>query len=591
MSGISRRSFVKAVAASPFLIGVKGGAQKVTYGDRGFLLPIEHNLGLDFIGKMSEAYTEGAEKLGANSVAFQARHQWDGTRLINKSNDDFVPDYVKQVSDAAKKRGLNRYLWTTTGAADENPPRGNEVAFLDALAEKSIEFAKIADREGIERYAPFSEVELFVPDKNQISSFARALAPELRKVYGGELIPKITSEITPQGVDSTDIDLRAYDAIGLEMYPGGATSTGDYASKAVKALNKANAFSASQGLGKVLVAEAGLPVGGNIDNPARGPEFIDYVNGRANGNITEAVQADGIGKLLPAIEGMHDGVYLFGFGKGINPWAVDGRPAGEKVRKYWNGTGPITHPDKAPSFSESFVRIGGEKFPEVAPVTEQYTATLTVAASDVSGPQTIKDSFSYEGPDGKTYPNSDGVVHSTATLFDRKGQTLLVNGQRPKMGDVPKSQIVGSWKATVEDVNGNKTTKTIIPEEWVPQTRISYQAGGKFKYEVPYRNGDSTLRFSVSQDAKWGAPDGHVKLELLDPQLDKIVWTYEGPSSKTSVKLSEGKSQNGGVKARGDYVSLGHYFDNEIREARLPDGQIIKAEVQDFTTFQPTQFT
>lgn len=118
---------------------------------------------------------------------------------------------------------------------------------LEVLNSNIIELAKLAEKYGVEFFAPMNEPDsIFEEDTER---WAQDILPRIREVYHGEVIWK--------GADVRDDDLSGYDYLGFSICPVGEMTPEDYSQHFDDVLDQALAVAERYNLKGVMVTEFG----------------------------------------------------------------------------------------------------------------------------------------------------------------------------------------------------------------------------------------------------------------------------------------------------------------------------------------------
>jgi hypothetical protein len=142
----------------------------------------------------------------------------------------------------AHRNGLKVAL--TMGIMQLDP---NQAADLDleALNSEIVELAKLAEKWGVEFFAPLNEADtVFEEDTGR---WAQQILPRIKKVYHGEVIWK--------GADILDIDLSGYDYIGFTISPSRDSTLEEYSQFVDDMLDRALGFAERDNLKGVMITE------------------------------------------------------------------------------------------------------------------------------------------------------------------------------------------------------------------------------------------------------------------------------------------------------------------------------------------------
>ena len=93
----------------------------------------------------------------------------------------------------------------TWGPFTKGEPR-NKNLFFDQVTRMNLEWADIAEKYGVELYAPMNELSIAVSDKEALNKWAHEVAPKIRERYSGILVYKAAP--AEWGFDN---DYRGYD--------------------------------------------------------------------------------------------------------------------------------------------------------------------------------------------------------------------------------------------------------------------------------------------------------------------------------------------------------------------------------------------
>ena len=131
----------------------------------------------------------------------------------------------------AHRNGLKVAL--TLAVIGFDPPKAEDLD-LEDLNSQIVESAKLAEKYGVEFFAPLNEPEnIFGEDTGR---WAQDILPRIKEVYYGEVIWK--------GGDLRDIDLSGYDYLGFRIHPREGRTLGEYSQYVDSQLDKALAFCA-----------------------------------------------------------------------------------------------------------------------------------------------------------------------------------------------------------------------------------------------------------------------------------------------------------------------------------------------------------
>jgi hypothetical protein len=108
---------------------------------------------------------------------------------------------------SAHRNGLKVGLTLDNKSLLNPNPKSSEVD-MDALSSRIVETAKIANKYGVELFAPLVEPDDFF-DINTTRKWAQEILPKVREVYKGDIIWR--------GADVLDIDLSGYDYLGFTL--------------------------------------------------------------------------------------------------------------------------------------------------------------------------------------------------------------------------------------------------------------------------------------------------------------------------------------------------------------------------------------
>jgi len=90
----------------------------------------------------------------------------------------------------------------------------NNSLFLEQATPKVLEWADIAEKYGVEMFAPSNEPAIIIEDKEALNQWAHDVAVKIKARYHGILVYKAS------GADwGFDNDYRGYDYVGLDIFP------------------------------------------------------------------------------------------------------------------------------------------------------------------------------------------------------------------------------------------------------------------------------------------------------------------------------------------------------------------------------------
>lgn len=536
----------------------------------GFFIPIEPGYVDAMYEEQAKSYFQASKNLGGDSVIVQPRLEFaDGAigpivpgEVLSNAYDVFV--------NAAKSNDLSLFSGFAVSPSQERMDRLTQVRFLEKYAEESVKFAKRAESDNAFAFSPFAELELVIDDPMLINEFVNDTLGRWRANYSGLLIPRFTYEQKPEAVNQ--LRLSGFDKLGLDAWPADSRNVSEFARNYSDMLDRFNLFSSSQGLGKAVVTETGVPVGGNLGGTASDPRFRDIPN-----NVTEEVQMDAVKEILAGSKGRVDGLYFFGFGSGIDPWAVDGRPAGEVIRRYFGGAGPNDHPDYAPHVSG--VDLAMFRHDEAGKV--QYGNGFGLFVSDVSGNEDLDDSkIELIDPRGEVQPGSFMQREVSGDLFNSRLYKFSTKDDKTYGDSI--TRFGDGWVARLSDKNGNTREELAIPKEWAQfeGPDVGDLPFGRTVRRFDYSGQDTAIPIKIPQtDGAWDRAfeDATFDFAILDG--DRKIWEASKTGNGFSdVKLSEGQSF-GQIEPGKIYTFEIWYNESQERprEARWENGMPIRS--------------
>lgn len=151
---------------------------------------------------------------GVNTISFGPFYNTD-----NKGNIHKIP-FMKQITilliQAAHRNGFRVFLIPDMWGPGFTGIKNNEYeSFLEQATDISLEWAEIAEKYGVEMYAPSNEPAIIVEnDKGALDRWAHDVALKIKERYSGILVYKASS--AEWGFDN---DYKGYDYVGLDIFP------------------------------------------------------------------------------------------------------------------------------------------------------------------------------------------------------------------------------------------------------------------------------------------------------------------------------------------------------------------------------------
>ena len=155
----------------------------------------------------------------------------------------------------AHRKGFRVFLVPLTwGPFTRGEPR-NKTLFFDQATRMNLEWADIAEKYGVELYAPMNEPSIAVSDKEALNKWAHEVTPKIRERYSGILVYKAAP--AEWGFDN---DYRGYDYVGLDIYPGDEESLEGFRGRVRAHIEKGLEYAKRDGAKGVMFSEIGVQV-------------------------------------------------------------------------------------------------------------------------------------------------------------------------------------------------------------------------------------------------------------------------------------------------------------------------------------------
>lgn len=146
---------------------------------------------------------------GVNTLSFGPNYMTDDEGNIGKFPNWLTILFIQ----SAHRNGFRVFLvpdmWGPGFTGVEN-----KTLFFEQATNIVLEWAEIAEKYGVEMYAPSNEPAIIIDDKEAVNQWAHDVAVKIRERYSGILVYK--ASIADWGFDN---DYRGYDYVGLDIFP------------------------------------------------------------------------------------------------------------------------------------------------------------------------------------------------------------------------------------------------------------------------------------------------------------------------------------------------------------------------------------
>lgn len=209
---------------------------------------------------------------GVNTISFGPFHVTD-----DKGNIQEIP-LMKPITilliQSAHRNGFRVFL-----VPDMYGPSftgiENNTLFLEQAAPIVLEWAEIAEKYGVEMYAPMNEPSIIIDNQEALNQWAHEVAIGIKERYSGILVYKATE--ADWGFDN---DYRGYDYVGLDIFPYDPEQTvEEFRIGLQSVISDGLEFAERDGAKGVIYSEIGVQIKANpedVDPTTPEPFSLDY---------------------------------------------------------------------------------------------------------------------------------------------------------------------------------------------------------------------------------------------------------------------------------------------------------------------------
>lgn len=225
---------------------------------------------LPYTAKMLLLDIEQLKEDGVNTLSFGPSYNTNPEGIIREY--PLMKELTILFIKTAHRNGFRVFLVPNLWDPDLSTERIDRDLFFEQATKISLEWAEIAERYGVEMYAPQNEPSMVVPDKEAVNQWAHDVAIEIKEKYHGILVYKAAP--AEWGFDN---DYKGYDYVGLDLFPYNQTL--DEWRRDVKFhLEKGLEYAERDGAKGVMFSEIGVQVGqieGTVST-TKTPFSLDY---------------------------------------------------------------------------------------------------------------------------------------------------------------------------------------------------------------------------------------------------------------------------------------------------------------------------
>lgn len=128
------------------------------------------------------------KKVGVNTLSFGPNYNTDTEGRIQKI--PLMKELTILFIQTAHRNGFRVFLVPNLWGPGFSPENMDRDLFFEQATKISLEWAEIAEKYGVEMYAPSNEPSIMVPDREVVNKWTHNVASKIREKYNGILVYK-----------------------------------------------------------------------------------------------------------------------------------------------------------------------------------------------------------------------------------------------------------------------------------------------------------------------------------------------------------------------------------------------------------------
>ena len=223
-----------------------------------------------YTAKMLSFDIEQLREDGVNTLSFGPNYDTDSEGRIQ--GVPLMKELTILFIQTAHRNGFRVFLVPNLWGPDLSIEKIDSDLFFKQSTKINLEWAEIAERYGVEMYAPSNEPSMVIPNKEAVNKWTHDVAIKVREKYHGILVYK--AAIADWGFDN---DYRGYDYVGLDLFPYNQTLD-EWRRDVRFHLERGLEFAERDGAKGVIFSEIGVQVGQleGLVSTTKTPFSLDY---------------------------------------------------------------------------------------------------------------------------------------------------------------------------------------------------------------------------------------------------------------------------------------------------------------------------